>query len=87
MPYIKQKDRERFDGVLKLISKDALPEDAGELNYLISSICKICIDNSMRNYTAYNNIIGALEGVKLELYDRVLRPYEDKKIEENGDVY
>ena len=32
-------------------------------------------------------VLGVLECVKLELYRRVAAPYEDKKCQENGDVY
>lgn len=39
------------------------------------------------SYQTYNDIMGALEGAKLELYRRKIGIYEDKKIEENGDVY
>jgi hypothetical protein len=31
-------------------------------------------------------VIGALENCKMELYRRKIAPYEDIKIEENGDV-
>jgi len=31
--------------------------------------------------------VGVLECAKMELYRRVAAPYEDKKKEENGDVY
>lgn len=34
-----------------------------------------------------NSGIGALEAAKLEFYRRVVAPYEDKKIFDNGDVY
>lgn len=33
------------------------------------------------------DILGAIEGAKAELQRRVLTPYEDQKIAENGDVY
>lgn len=36
---------------------------------------------------AHRTILGVLECVKLELYRRVAAPYEDRKIEENGDVF
>jgi hypothetical protein len=39
------------------------------------------------NYQVINDIIGALEGAKMEFYRRVVIPYEDRKIIENGDVY
>jgi len=38
-------------------------------------------------YAEYNAAIGVLESAKLELYRRMVAPYEDGKREENGDVY
>jgi hypothetical protein len=68
------------------------PQNAGELNYTLT---KIILDyltsnsetNYIANYQRYNDAMGALEGCKLELYRRAIAPYEDKKIQENGDVY
>jgi hypothetical protein len=38
-------------------------------------------------YAHLNEVIGALECAKLELYRRIAVPYEDQKITESGDVY
>lgn len=75
MPYIKQTDRE------------ATPLNCGELNYMITKLCKRYLEIKGENYQNYNDIIGALEGAKLELYRRKIAAYEDLKIKENGDVY
>jgi hypothetical protein len=32
-------------------------------------------------------VVGALEACKLEFYRRVVTPYEENKMKENGDVY
>lgn len=79
MPYIQPQARERlrFD----------IPRTAGELNYQISLMIYHYWCNNGQNYQAFNDIIGAMEGAKMELYRRKVAPYEDKKIEENGDVY
>jgi hypothetical protein len=39
------------------------------------------------NYDNFNEVIGVLECMKLELYRRMIAPYEDTKCKENGDVY
>lgn len=78
MPYIRQKDR--------LIAKQD-PVTSGELNFAISNLLSNYIKIQGLSYTAINDIIGALEGAKLEFYRRVAVPYEDEKIKENGDVY
>lgn len=56
----------------------------GCLNFTISSIINTLYD---RNYADLNAAIGVLECIKLELYRRVVAPYEDTKIIQNGDVY
>lgn len=81
MPYIKQKAREKFDTT-------PLPKGPGELNYVITkAINDYYWMANVQNYQTINDIIGALEGAKLEFYRRVAAPYEDEKIKENGDVY
>lgn len=91
MPYITPIAREAIDTY-------KLPRitTAGELNYVISSLIKNYLATQVsfyepylkhNTYQHYNDVIGALEGAKLEFYRRVVVPYEDKKIEQNGDVY
>jgi len=58
-----------------------------ELNYVITSICIEYLNTKGKNYQAVNDIVGALEGAKLEFYRRIAAPYEDMKIKQNGDVY
>jgi hypothetical protein len=86
MPYIQEKYREHLD---KLGQQGISPDvqNAGELNYLFTNLINIYIKRRGMNYNSINDIVGALECSKLELYRRVAAPYEDKKIKENGDVY
>jgi hypothetical protein len=39
------------------------------------------------NYQRFNDVLGALEGAKLEMARRKLYEYENIKIAENGDCY
>lgn len=80
MPYIKSDAR-------KLMAAGCLPSNAGELNYAFTAVSIAYLEEAGESYQAYNDIIGALEGAKLELYRRKISKYEDKKIKENGDVY
>ena len=79
MPYVKPEVREELD-------KGSPPDNPGELNYVIT---KICIEYSkyLPTYQVYNDIIGALECCKFEMYRRRIANYEDSKILTNGDVY
>jgi hypothetical protein len=79
MPYIRPTQRDA-------IATGHMPETAGELNFLFTMIVKNYMQEE-ESYQRYNDCIGALEGCKLELYARKIRPYEDVKIKENGDVY
>lgn len=83
MPYIKPPDRDKF--ILSLFNLPII-NNAGEFNYFVSSICKKYLQVHGENYQNYNDLLGALEGIKLELYRRHTGPYEDKKITENGDI-
>lgn len=80
MPYIKKKDRYRAD-------KGEIPISAGELNYALTRLIINYLDDKGKSYQTINDCIGALEGCKIEFYRRVVVPYEDKKIKENGDVF
>jgi hypothetical protein len=79
MPYIKEQDR-------LSIQQGHAPETPGELNYLLTEVVKQYWE-PRGNYAAINDIIGALEGCKMEFYRRIAIPYEDGKIKENGDIY
>lgn len=63
------------------------PVTPGELNYKITKTCIDYARSKGTSYTTYNEIIGALECAKMEMYRRAVAPYEDTKITENGDVY
>ncbi len=87
MPYIKKEQRDKWEKTIEGIVKkiNDLPEDKkdGELNYLITSILKKIYTPS---YFNYNRMMGLLECIKQEAYRKIVAPYEDEKIKENGDV-
>jgi hypothetical protein len=81
MPYIKQLDRD----ALQCGTRKA--DTAGELNYTFTLFALEYIQRKGLSYQHINDVLGALDGAKLEFYRRLAAPYEDKKIAENGDVY
>ena len=87
MPYISQEAREHVDNqiyALKVALLDFKPDDRdGVFNYVFTKLLKPFY---WENYHDLNRAIGILESCKLEFYRRMAAPYEDKKIEENGDV-
>jgi hypothetical protein len=80
MPYIKHDARVRLANTIA-------PADTGELNYILTGVVNEYFYRKGHHYKTINDILGALEGAKLEFYRRVVAPYEDTKIKENGDVY
>jgi hypothetical protein len=84
MPYIKQDDRCRFEHWLKGAALSP-PKSAGELNYLITKLCHIYTGKDF-NYQSINDVLGALTGAQIEFYRRLAVPYEEEKIEQNGDI-
>lgn len=80
MPYIEQYRREAIDDEMDR------PQTAGELNYAITKIVHAYVESHGLRYENINDILGALEGVKLEFYRRIVSRYEDEKIHQNGDV-
>jgi len=85
VPYINEEGRKFLDPKLDEI----YTHTPGELNYVVTSLVDAYINSHVEdpNYARYNEAIGVLECAKLELYRRLVAPYEDKKILENGDVF
>lgn len=79
MPYITKENRWSYIG--------QAPNNPGELNFILTQIINNYLKARGLKYQTINDIMGALEGAKLEFYRRIAAPYEDTKIKENGDVY
>ena len=84
MPYIPKEHRSRLSWWLQ--TDDLMPHNPGELNFVLTKILIRYIDNNGRNYSTFNSVMGVLSCIGHELYRRFIGPYEDKKIEKNGDV-
>ena len=87
MPYIKKSTREVLDpevnDLISLLRSGLF--DAGEINYVFSRIVNSAFD-AHPSYSEICKIDGVLAGVAREFYRRKAAPYEDKKIQENGDL-
>ena len=92
MPYLEQKFKnniEQGEDLSKqcyysetLIFKDFL----GYLNYKIFVLVKNYITINGKRYWIFAGIIGTLICCVVEIYRRIIAPYEDEKIKDNGDV-
>lgn len=85
MPYIKKQGRPGLDPTQRIAFE--CPSSPGELNFAITMLCGKYLSSHGLNYTNLNEVVGALECAKLEFYRRIAAPYEDAKIQANGDVY
>lgn len=85
MPYIAQDKRKELDEFLNNVVDQQL--SVGELNYVITKLLLSFVNRNGLRYGICNSLLGVLECAKLELYRRLVGPYEDAKISENGDVY
>jgi len=89
MPYITKNARTTWEPALNKLA-EAIHHygcSPGDLNYLITNLIDIYMARKGLNYTHLNDVVGALESAKAEFQRRVVAPYEDSKIKENGDVY
>lgn len=84
MPYISANDRRFLQPLVDLIEAEPL-RSPGELNYLLTKLVHHYA-SCCSGYQGWNDVIGALECAKLEVYRRKIAAYEDRKIEENGDI-
>ena len=101
MPYITQAQRNMLNPAIEALERDidnllategslgyATPESIGGIcNYIASHIINKFVVEPGEKYSKYERAIGSLMCTALELYRRKIAPYEDLKIEENGDVF
>lgn len=84
MPYIKPEDRINKDGPISELAK--VIKTPGDLNYIFSCLA---IEYFLRNggrYQQINDVDGVFGCASKEFYRRIAVPYEDKKIQETGDL-
>jgi hypothetical protein len=85
MPYTKQVDRNKVDLLINEMSKQIIAK--GDLNYAICELtAQLILKSGGLSYTSVSNWIDGVHGAERELTRRLLNPYEDEKIAENGDV-
>lgn len=87
MPYIPKDKRPPIDELLRPFIEHLknLPveEQDGALNYSVTRVLK---EVYKPRYFNYNRAMGVLSSIQAEYYRRDVGPYEDKKIQEHGDV-
>lgn len=88
MPYIAQQRRPLYDeAIAALAAAIDSSTPGGDINYIVTRLLVDWIGKRGLSYAVLAEAVGVMETAKLELYRRAAAPYEDRKIEENGDVY
>ena len=91
MPYIRPSERAEIDG--HVFDLAVVIDTTGDLNYAMSTLIDALFEDTGHqttwpvNYDSFNSVLGVLEAVKMELYRRVIAPYEDEKKKLNGEVF
>ena len=73
-----------FDAHLEACAQEI--EGEGELNYCIYKLATLLISRIGESYDKLSMRTSAMEHAKLEWYRKRLSLYEDKKVEQNGDI-
>ena len=80
MPYVTPNVRKLLDG-------GCAPADVGQLTYVLYKACLRYIDNPRGyRYQDLAEVLGSLEATQQEFYRRIVVPYEEQKIKDNGDI-
>lgn len=90
MPYLTEDARAQLDEHINGLLKVLLETDVsvpGGLNYAICRVADGVIAAKGEGYAIYNTLLGATEAAKLEIYRRMIAPYEDVKCKANGEVF
>ncbi len=91
MPYVKQNKRPELDVVVEAMIHaytlhtgftEGIKAD-GDLNYILFAYCKRHIKPS---YSNYKNFCAELNECAEMIREKLMFPYEEEKIKENGDV-
>lgn len=89
MPYVVQEHRRPFIPYLEslLIELNALGREDGDINFVITWLLDRFYNLRETRYSKIKDAEGTLVCVALELYRRRAAEWEDKKRDENGEVY
>ena len=87
MPYTTKEDIKKYEPYLENLRKrmKEVKNSKGDLTYLVYCL-GIEYFRGRESYTNISSAISSLNDAAEEIRRRYLNPYEDKKIEENGDV-
>ena len=82
MPYIEPKRRQELNYVVDYLESVRVDSN-GDLNYILYTYCKRHV---RPGYARLRNYCAELRACATEIERRILAPYEDQKIIDNGDI-
>lgn len=88
MPYINKENREHLEPAIAEAVKHLKDVEfgKGDMNFFITRLVHEYILHHGKRYATLSDVTGVLNDAKTEFERRVVAPYEDEKIKENGDV-
>ena len=90
MPHIEQEARPQYDDALGVICRQLIHKPLGHLTYVLYVIAKFWMYSEnppiQTRYTRRSCTLGSLRDAHHELRRLHLDPYEDLKINENGEA-
>ena len=81
MPYITRQRRAAIDVM------GETPATKGELTYALYVLALRYIKLKGKSFDTLGDVVAALEQTKDEFQRRIIHPYEDVKMAQNGDVF
>ena len=85
MPYIDQVKRNRMDNEIEYLA--TFTECGGDLNYVFARLVTLFVAEKGKSYSTLSEAKSALTDCADEFYAVVMRPYEESKRIQNGDVW
>jgi len=85
MPYIAPQERVRLDDLISKLDKQILCS-ASDMAYVVFRLLYLAYGEKNDPWSVKSVPLKILEDVKLEWFDRILKPHSKKKIEEHGDI-
>ena len=90
MPYIHPADRQQYEPIIaSLVAAMAgrEPRQAlGDLNYVVFAAVRRYLDDGRMTYANASALLGTMDCCRMEIYRRLIAPYEDTKRQEHGDA-
>lgn len=87
MPYITNEEKPQYEDALRELEATLKGKPQGHLTFVLFVLAKRWLGGTERVcYDTISNMLAATHDSEQELRRRILNPYEDLKIAQNGDA-